>query len=95
MNASIKRDIDQIIEANEYLKEQVRVMKEIIDGRNGAMPKHCKSCKHFEQHYVKGSCYIGGYSEIDFGHCKMSGKGIKSRDRKHATDQVCEFYEMG
>lgn len=86
-------DVKDLQKANEYLKSQIRVMKEIIEGANGAMPRHCKSCKHFIQHYTKYDDYH--YGELDCGHCVMRGKGIKHRGDKHATDNVCEFYEMG
>ena len=87
-------DTITIVKANEYLKSQVRTMKEIIQ-LGEAKPHHCRTCKHFMQHYIKGIEYIGGYSAIDCGHCTMRGKGIKNRKDKHATDNICEFYELG
>lgn len=93
--ARIMDDLRRMEEANEYLKSQVRVMKEIIENDGGGSPRHCRSCKHFMQHYIKGIEYIGGYSAIDCGHCTMRGKGIKNRKDKHATDNICEFYELG
>ena len=43
MISNIKRDIDSLIEANEYLKSQVRVMKEIIENDGGGSPRHCRA----------------------------------------------------
>ncbi len=33
--------------------------------------------------------------EIDCGHCVLRGRGIKNRKDKHATDGICDYYEMG
>ena len=96
MISNIKRDIDSLIEANEYLKSQVRTMKEIIQSGE-AKPHHCRTCKHFMQHYVKTGMrgYGCEYMEVDCGHCVLRGKGIKNRSNKHATDGICDYYEMG
>ncbi len=50
--ARIMDDLRRMEEANEYLKSQVRVMKEIIQSGE-AKPLHCKTCKHFVNYYVK------------------------------------------
>ena len=94
--ARIMDDLRRMEEANEYLKSQVRTMKEIIQSGE-AKPHHCRTCKHFMQHYVKTGMRGYGYEymEVDCGHCVLRGKGIKNRSNKHATDGICDYYEMG
>ena len=50
--------------------EEMKVVKKIIgdDGLRRAVFT-CKECKHFHQHYLKGSPGIAPYVDAGSGHC--------------------------
>lgn len=50
----------------------------------------CRNCKHFMQHYIKGST---SYSRLLEGHCKNQEIPWKIRKHNISWDNCCEKWE--
>lgn len=54
-----------------------------IDGAD----RVCANCEHFQQHYVKGNFYYGGFAPVNSGHCCLR------RPKARCPGDSCEEFE--
>ena len=79
----LSEKVQDLEQENHELKERLRALEEMYRDR-GKLPKDCKHCRNFSQHYIR--CGTSYYPTYD-GHCTA---GQRLRNRK--PDDTCESF---
>ena len=82
----LSEKVQNLERENQELKARLISLEELYNDK-GDLPKDCRHCENFMQHYIKSG---GGYYPTYDGHC-VAGNRIKSRK---INDTCMSFIRM-